>query len=250
MMRQPEATVDNDPVSRLPSARIFAPFLPQRQAAAPANLSTSQSIVESHGGALTLHESARPHRAPHAGAMPRGAHHEAALPTPCRFSHESHPKPQDADRRPARPLGSLAPARRRARWRHGLARLAAKTGLKTTVSGDGEEALLLLEKEPADILISDVMMPNMNGLDLLRQIRARWPDTAVILITGFGTIEMAVECLQHGASHFIPKPFDNRDILDAVERVGSSILAARAGNRTTGSVAPEPGRGLLRRIRP
>ena len=134
--------------------------------------------------------------------------------------------------------------------RHGLARLAAKTGLKTTVAGDGEEALLLLEKEPADIVISDVMMPNMNGLDLLRQIRARWPDTAVILITGFGTIEMAVECLQHGASHFIPKPFDNRDILDAVERVGSSILAARAGNRTTGSVAPEPGRGLLRRIRP
>src|SRR3989440_7526922 len=77
------------------------------------------------------------------------------------------------------------------------------------------------EKAP-DVVMLDVKLPDADGLDLLPQIKKRWPDTDVIVLTGHGTFTMAVEATKRGASNFLSKPFENEkllaDVKCAVER--------------------------------
>lgn len=80
------------------------------------------------------------------------------------------------------------------------------------------EALTILGDQPVDIIISDIFMPGMNGFELLKQINARCPDTPVILVTGFGNIEMARHALKEGASDFITKPYNIHEIPILIER--------------------------------
>lgn len=80
------------------------------------------------------------------------------------------------------------------------------------------EALTIIETQPVDIIISDIFMPGMNGFELLKQINARCPDTPVILVTGFGNIEMARHALKEGASDFITKPYNIHEIPILIER--------------------------------
>src|ERR671917_2744858 len=72
----------------------------------------------------------------------------------------------------------------------------------------GAKALELLRQEPADLVISDVKMPDMNGIELLRRVREFLPDAAVVLMTAFATVETAREAFKLGADDFIQKPFD------------------------------------------
>jgi len=111
--------------------------------------------------------------------------------------------------------------------RRGIERLVRSTGASTSGAESGEAALAHLEREPADLVVSDIRMPGISGMDLLREVRARRPHVQVVMITGFGTIETAVTCLQAGAAHFLTKPFDNAHLLEVVERVGLEALAAR-----------------------
>ncbi|OYT74008.1 MAG: hypothetical protein CFK49_10310, partial [Armatimonadetes bacterium JP3_11] len=91
-------------------------------------------------------------------------------------------------------------------------------GYRVYAASSGAEALRLLEREPIDIVLSDIFMPGMNGFDLLRQIREVAPNTPVILITGYGNIEMAREALKQGASDFITKPYNIHEIPIMIER--------------------------------
>lgn len=88
----------------------------------------------------------------------------------------------------------------------------SSAGYKVISAGSGKKgAELFLEESPA-LVITDVKLGDMNGLDLLEIIKEKSPDTPIIVITAFGTIEMAVEAMRHGAFNFITKPFD-RDTL-------------------------------------
>jgi two-component system response regulator PilR (NtrC family) len=78
--------------------------------------------------------------------------------------------------------------------------------IRTAVNG--REALSMLETESADVIISDVKMPDMNGIELLRAVRAVSPDTGVVLMTAFASVETAREAFKLGADDFIQKPFD------------------------------------------
>lgn len=91
-------------------------------------------------------------------------------------------------------------------------------GYQVYSASSGAEALRILEREPVDIVLSDIFMPGMNGFDLLRQIRERAPETPVILITGYGNIEMVREALKQGASDFITKPYNIHEIPIMIER--------------------------------
>ncbi|HKJ68814.1 MAG TPA: sigma-54 dependent transcriptional regulator, partial [bacterium] len=116
----------------------------------------------------------------------------------------------------------------------GLKRLIGTTGCQVGTASSGEEALAELRDSPFDIVITDIKMDGLSGIDLLHEINREWPEIEVVLITGYGTIDMAVSCLQNGASHFITKPFDNEDILTFVRRAGYRILARKqrlAGER-------------------
>ncbi|MBN2492823.1 MAG: sigma-54-dependent Fis family transcriptional regulator, partial [Planctomycetes bacterium] len=86
-------------------------------------------------------------------------------------------------------------------------------GGRITVARDGLEAARHLEETVFDVLITDVRMPGMEGTDLLRAVAERQPETAVIVVTGFGTVESAVEAMRLGAHDYILKPFYNEDIL-------------------------------------
>ncbi len=77
----------------------------------------------------------------------------------------------------------------------------------------GQEALGILRNSDIDLIITDMKMPEMNGLQLLETVRGQWPDIPVIIMTAHGSIEKAVEAMQKGAFSYIQKPFENNSLL-------------------------------------
>ncbi|MHC5012095.1 MAG: response regulator, partial [Planctomycetota bacterium] len=111
--------------------------------------------------------------------------------------------------------------------RRGLERLVSSTGASAEGAASAEEALERLAARSFDLVLTDVRMTGMTGVELLREIKLRWPAVEVVLITGYGTIETAVSSLQAGAAHFLTKPFDNDQILELVETFGMKAVARR-----------------------
>jgi len=93
-----------------------------------------------------------------------------------------------------------------------------KTGYGTTAVATAERALAVLKKSEFDLLISDMKMPGMDGIELLQKSKEIRPELPVIFITAFGTIEKAVEAIKLGAYDYITKPFDTEDFLLTVNR--------------------------------
>ena len=89
-----------------------------------------------------------------------------------------------------------------------IERIAAGEGFDVETAEDSSDALLQLLKRPADLVLLDVRLPGVSGLDLLRSIRDVHPRSKVVLMTGFGSIEDAVEAVKLGASDYLTKPFD------------------------------------------
>ncbi len=79
-------------------------------------------------------------------------------------------------------------------------------------ASNGREAIELVKKEPADVIISDVKMPDMDGIELLRQARELFPDLGVVLMTAFASVETAREAFKLGADDFVTKPFDVEEL--------------------------------------
>jgi len=105
-----------------------------------------------------------------------------------------------------------------------------RAGCDVTVVSNGEEGVNSLDGEPFDIVITDVQMPKMTGMDLLREVKKKSPQTAVIMITAYGTIDNAVEAMKEGAFDYILKPFSAEAIETAVWRV--SAKKTPAGEKT------------------
>src|ERR1051326_4233167 len=89
-----------------------------------------------------------------------------------------------------------------------IERLAAKAGFEVITCGSGSEALRALMRKPADLAMVDLRMPDVNGLDLLRQIRSTTPSCEVILMTAYAAVDSAVEAIKLGAREYLTKPFD------------------------------------------
>jgi putative nucleotidyltransferase with HDIG domain len=91
--------------------------------------------------------------------------------------------------------------------RRTLLRILGALGLACREARSGQEALdLLAEHGEAALLVSDINMPEMDGITLLKAVKQRYPDTAVIMLTGVSDVSTAVECLQQGAMDYLPKP--------------------------------------------
>ena len=93
-----------------------------------------------------------------------------------------------------------------------LAALLKKHGFASVDAPDGEAALQILAEQEIDVVLSDLKMPRMNGLELLEQARTRFPEVPLILITAHGTVGSAVEALKQGAFDYLTKPFDPDEI--------------------------------------
>lgn len=87
-----------------------------------------------------------------------------------------------------------------------LVKRLERRGFKVTGVGSGQDALLLLGKERYDVVILDVMMPGMDGIETLREIKIAWPKTQVILLSGHGGEEMGMRGMAYGAYSYLLKP--------------------------------------------
>jgi len=99
-----------------------------------------------------------------------------------------------------------------------LAKVLERKGYQVSVCGDGTEALALLEREPADLVITDVRMPGLNGMEALRAIKELNPEIVVLIMTAFGSIDQAVQAVKEGAYDYINKPFKIDEILLTIEK--------------------------------
>ncbi len=105
-----------------------------------------------------------------------------------------------------------------------LAALLRQGGIEAIEAASAAEALALLDEGAADVMVTDLRMPGMDGMELLARASKTWPDVPVIMLTAHGNIPLAVEAMRHGAFEFMLKPFDRVEVLAVVER---ALLLAR-----------------------
>jgi DNA-binding NtrC family response regulator len=106
------------------------------------------------------------------------------------------------------------------------------------------EAIRLLESTPVDLVITDLKMPNVSGLDLIRHVRENYKDTKVMMITGYATIEGAVEAVKIGAEEYLTKPFTDEELFSAVEKTLNKLHMRRT-IQTKQKVKPPIPYGLI-----
>jgi len=92
-------------------------------------------------------------------------------------------------------------------------------GFAVQGAGDGAEALKKMKAAHFDVLITDIKMPKLSGMDLLEQTKEKYPETEVIIITGFGSIGSAIEAMKKGASDYLTKPFDLDELTMKVRKI-------------------------------
>jgi two-component system response regulator PilR (NtrC family) len=120
-----------------------------------------------------------------------------------------------------------------------LSILLEREGYDVSVAGSAEEALRMMESALFDLVLSDVNMPGLSGIELLARIKNTSPETAVLMLTAFSTSEQAVEAMKLGAYDYICKPFKNEEIKllvkNALEKQGlkreNMLLKKEAGER-------------------
>jgi two-component system, sensor histidine kinase and response regulator len=97
-------------------------------------------------------------------------------------------------------------------------RILKRIGVETTKASSGREGLDLLVREPHDLVLVDLKMPEMDGMEVARRIRDYDPSTVIIIITGYATIETAVTAIKEGAYDYLPKPFTPDELVIVVRR--------------------------------
>ena len=107
-------------------------------------------------------------------------------------------------------------------------------GYRVVACSSVEEALALLAATPFDVIITDLRMPRASGLELVRHVRDNLADAEIMIITGYPTIEGAVEAVKTGAEHYLAKPFTERELVEAV----GAIVAKLARRRLAHDHAP------------
>ena len=106
---------------------------------------------------------------------------------------------------------------------HVIERLAARIGYDVVTCGSGSEAMRALMRKPADLAMVDLRMPDVNGLDLLRQIRTAVPGCEVILMTAYAAVDSAVEAIKLGAREYLTKPFDFDRLRELLGEIRSEL---------------------------
>jgi two-component system phosphate regulon sensor histidine kinase PhoR len=104
------------------------------------------------------------------------------------------------------------------RIRDGCRTVLSQEGFEVAVAEDGYNGLKMIEAGHFDIILLDLMMPGVSGMDLLERVRVRHPDTVVVVITGYATLEHSVEAMKKGAFDFISKPFSPQDLRGVVAK--------------------------------
>ena len=115
-------------------------------------------------------------------------------------------------------------------------------GLRVTVAANGSEALKQLGEEHYAVVLTDLRMQEMQGIDLLREIKRTYPDINVIVMTAFGSVDTAIEAMKEGAYDYLTKPVKNEELLRVTNRAVREAASGRR-RRAPGSRPRAAGRG-------
>ncbi len=102
--------------------------------------------------------------------------------------------------------------------RYSISKTLQRVGYHVDAAASGEEALEKLDHQDYDVVLTDIRMPGLTGVELLAKIKERSPDVVVILLTGYASLETAIESLRLGAHDYLVKPSSSQDIRDSVSR--------------------------------
>jgi len=120
-----------------------------------------------------------------------------------------------------------------------LTLLLTKEGYRVRATTSGRDALSILEDEPCQLMITDLRMPEMNGLELVAEARKRYPDLGVVVMTAFASLESAVEALRLGAADYITKPFHVDEIRAVVSKVIDGLTIRRENRKLKAKLLEE-----------
>jgi DNA-binding NtrC family response regulator len=123
--------------------------------------------------------------------------------------------------------------------------VAREAGLRVRTTGTTELALEILEQAPIDIVVTDLKVPQLGGLELLRRIRAAYPHIAVVVLTQYGTIETAVEAMRAGAADYVTKPFHVEELRSKLERLLHAVEMDHENRVLREQLRSRPGFGGL-----
>jgi len=99
--------------------------------------------------------------------------------------------------------------------RHSHLRSLEGTNCKTRAAEGGKEAIQVMEQNPADVVLLDLRMPGLDGMDVLKIIKERWPDSEVVVITGYPCIDTAKQTVRLGAFNYLTKPVGPDEVIKA-----------------------------------
>jgi len=94
-----------------------------------------------------------------------------------------------------------------------------KQGFGVALAGGGQEALEVIRRGPVDLVLTDLRMPQMSGVELLAEVKKRNPEIPVVVMTAYGSVESAVSAMKAGAYDYLSKPIDLDDLLHLVQKV-------------------------------
>jgi Response regulator containing CheY-like receiver, AAA-type ATPase, and DNA-binding domains len=112
-----------------------------------------------------------------------------------------------------------------------------REGIGTMAVANGTDALAVIRQQPIEVLVTDLMMPGMKGTELLKAVKAVRPETEVILLTAYGTVETAVKAMKEGAYDFITKPPKRQELLNAVRRAFDRVSLVAENRALKASLA-------------
>ena len=128
--------------------------------------------------------------------------------------------------------------------------VAIESGLKTRTASTTEQAFEILEQYPVDVILTDLRVPDVGGLELLKRVRETHPQTPVIVLTQYGTIESAVEAMRVGAADYVTKPFHIPELRSKLDRVVHSLELDQENRVLKEQLRTRPGFGGLLGLSP
>jgi two-component system response regulator PilR (NtrC family) len=126
-----------------------------------------------------------------------------------------------------------------------LQALLEREGYEVTTAQDAGDALARFDAEPFDVVLLDLMLPDRPGLDVLREIRRRDPDAVVVIVTAYSSIEGAIHAMREGAFHYIPKPFQNQEVLLTVQKGADARRLTQENRRLKSELSKRYGLGRI-----
>jgi two-component system response regulator PilR (NtrC family) len=126
-----------------------------------------------------------------------------------------------------------------------LESLLEREGWTVTAAENAARALELFENDPHDVVLLDLMLPDRSGLEVLREMRRRDPDAVIVIVTAYSSIEGAIQAMREGAFHYIPKPFQNQEVLLTVRKGAEARRLTEENRRLKQELSKQYGLGRI-----